>query len=97
MLALAGTALAVGAATAVVGAVGFVGLVAPHLVRPFVGAQPSRILAPAAIVGAALLLVADVLTRVVPSSSELKLGVVTALIGAPVFIRLVLRLPRTAP
>lgn len=97
VLALAGTALAVGAATAVVGAVGFVGLVAPHLVRPFVGAQPSRILAPAAIVGAALLLVADVLTRVVPSSSELKLGVVTALIGAPVFIRLVLRLPRTAP
>jgi iron complex transport system permease protein len=97
LLALAGTALAVGAATSVTGAIGFIGLVAPHLVRPFVGAQPSRILAPSAVLGAALLLTADIATRVIQLSSEIRLGVLTALIGAPFFIRLVLRLPRTAP
>ena len=97
LLALAGTALAVGAATSVAGAIGFVGLVAPHLVRPFVGAQPSRILVPAAIVGATLLLAADIATRSIQLSSEVRLGVLTSLIGAPFFIRLVLRLPRTAP
>jgi iron complex transport system permease protein len=97
LVALVGTALAVGAATSVTGAVGFVGLVAPHLVRPFVGAQPSRILAPSALLGATVLLLADVATRVIPTSAEIRLGVLTSLLGAPFFFWLVLRLKRTAP
>jgi iron complex transport system permease protein len=96
-LALAGTALAVGAATSVTGAIGFVGLVAPHLIRPLVGHQPSRILLPSALLGAVLLLAADIATRVIPTSSELKLGVLTSLIGTPFFFWLVGRLRRTAP
>jgi iron complex transport system permease protein len=96
-LALAGTALAVGAATSVTGAIGFIGLVAPHLVRPFVGHQPSRILLPSALLGAVLLLAADVATRVIPTSSELKLGVLTAMIGTPFFFWLVMRLKRMSP
>jgi iron complex transport system permease protein len=97
LLALAGTACAVGAATSVTGAIGFVGLVAPHLVRPFVGHQPSRVLLPAALLGAVLLLVADVATRLIPTAAELKLGVLTSLIGTPFFLWLVIRLRRTAP
>lgn len=95
--ALAGVALSVGAATAMVGAVGFVGLVAPHLVRPFVGYQPSRILLPSAVLGAILLTVTDIAIRVIPTSSELKLGVLTSLIGTPFFFWLVLRLRRLSP
>jgi iron complex transport system permease protein len=97
LLALVGTALAVGAATAVTGVVGFIGLVAPHLVRPLVGAQPSRVLLPSALLGAVLLLVADILTRVIPLPAEIRLGVLTSLIGAPLFLRLVVQLKRTAP
>ncbi|AKH43846.1 Hemin transport system permease protein HmuU [Croceibacterium atlanticum] len=97
LLALAGTALSVGAATAVTGAIGFVGLVAPHLVRPFVGHQPSRVLLPAALFGAILLLLADVATRLIPTAQELKLGVLTSLAGTPFFFWLVLRLKRMSP
>jgi iron complex transport system permease protein len=97
LLALIGVGLSVGAATSVTGAVGFIGLVAPHLVRPLVGHEPSRTLLPSAFLGAALLLVADILTRVIHTSSELRLGVVTSLIGAPFFFWLVLRLRKTAP
>lgn len=97
LLALAGVGLAVGAATAVTGAVGFIGLLAPHLVRPFVGHQPSRTLVPSALLGAALLLAADLATRAIPTGVELRLGVVTSLVGAPFFFWLVLRLRRTAP
>lgn len=97
LLALVGTALAVGAATSVTGAVGFIGLIAPHLVRPFVGYQPSRTLLPSALLGAALLLLADVLTRVLHTTAELRLGVVTSLIGTPFFFWLVVRLRRLAP
>jgi iron complex transport system permease protein len=97
LLALVGVGLAVGAATSVTGAIGFIGLVAPHLVRPLVGHQPSRTLAPSAFLGAALLLFADILTRVIHTSSELRLGVVTSLIGAPFFFWLVLRLRKLAP
>lgn len=92
-----GSALAVGAATAAAGAIGFVGLVAPHLVRPFVGHQPRRTLAPSAIVGAALLLAADIGTRIAPTISEIRLGVLTSLIGLPFFFWLVIRMKRTAP
>jgi iron complex transport system permease protein len=97
LLALIGVGLAVGAATSVTGSIGFIGLVAPHLVRPLVGHEPSRTLLPSAFLGAALLLVSDMLTRVIHTSSELRLGVVTSLIGAPFFFWLVLRLRKTAP
>ncbi len=94
---LAGVALSVGAATALAGAVGFVGLVAPHLVRPFVGHQPSRILLPSALFGALLLLVTDIAIRILPTSNELKLGVLTSLIGTPFFFWLVLHMRRLSP
>ena len=96
-LALLGVGLACGAATSVTGSIGFIGLVAPHLVRPFVGYQPSRTLLPSALFGAALLLLADVGTRVIHTSSELRLGVITSLFGAPFFFWLVLRLKRVSP
>jgi iron complex transport system permease protein len=93
--AVVGVALGVGAAVSVAGAIGFVGLVAPHLVRRFVGHDPGRLLLPSALAGAALLLAADILTRIVPAATELKVGVVTALIGAPLFLVLALSLRRT--
>jgi iron complex transport system permease protein len=96
-LAVFGTALAIGAATAVTGVVGFIGLVAPHLVRPLLGHQPSRILFPAALSGALLLLIADIATRLIHVGTELKLGVLTSLIGTPFFFWLVVRLRKTAP
>jgi iron complex transport system permease protein len=97
VMALIGVGLAVGAATSVVGSVSFIGLAAPHLVRPFVGHQPSRTLLPSTLLGAVLLLVADIGTRVIPTNTELRLGVITALIGAPFFFWLVVRLRRLAP
>jgi len=92
-----GTALAVGAATSVTGAIGFIGLIAPHLVRPFVGHQPSRVLVPATIVGALLLLLADIATRLLHFGAQLNIGVLTSLIGTPFFFWLVVRLKRAAP
>lgn len=97
LMALVGTAIAVGAATSVTGAVGFVGLIAPHVVRPFTGYQPRQILLPAALAGALLLLGADVTTRLISFGPEMKLGVLTSLIGTPFFFWLVVRLRRTAP
>jgi iron complex transport system permease protein len=97
LLSVFGTALAVGASTAVTGAIGFVGLVAPHLVRPLVGHQPSRVLLPAALSGALLLLCADVATRLIRFGPEMKLGVFTSLIGTPFFFWLVVRLRQVAP
>jgi len=97
VLALLGVGLAVGAATSVTGSIGFIGLIAPHLVRPFVGYQPSRTLLPSALFGAALLLLADIGTRVLHTSSELRLGVITSLIGTPFFFWLVIRLRKVAP
>jgi iron complex transport system permease protein len=94
---LIGTALAVGAATSVSGTIGFIGLVAPHLVRPLAGHQPARMLWPSALCGALLLLLADVLTRLLPLDRELNLGVLTGLVGTPFFIALVLRLKKVAP
>ncbi len=87
-----GTALCVGAATSVAGAIGFVGLVVPHLLRPLVGHRPSALLPASALGGAVLILVADVAVRLLSPSRELKLGVLTALVGAPFFLFLVLRL-----
>lgn len=88
-LAVLGTALSVGAATAVTGAIGFVGLVVPHVLRPFVGAQPSRLLPASALGGSALLLGADILVRVIAPDRDIKLGVLTAIVGAPFFFWLV--------
>jgi iron complex transport system permease protein len=97
VLAVFGTALAIGASTAVTGVVGFIGLVAPHLVRPLMGHQPSRVLLPAALCGALLLLFADIATRLIHVGTEMKLGVLTSLIGTPFFFWLVIRLRKTAP
>lgn len=87
--AVLGTAASVGAATSVAGAIGFVGLIVPHLLRPLVGAVPSRLLPASALGGAVMLLVADVLVRVIAPGRDLKLGVLTAIIGAPFFLWLV--------
>lgn len=88
---IAGVAAGVGAAVAVAGTIGFIGLVAPHLMRPFVRYDPGRLLVPAALCGAALLLAADIAVRLIPSTGEIKVGVLTALIGAPFFIALIFR------
>lgn len=85
-LVVAGAGLLTGAAVALAGAVGFVGLVAPHLVRAAVRHDPARVIAPAAALGAVLLVLADIAARIAPTSSELKLGVIAALIGAPAFV-----------
>jgi iron complex transport system permease protein len=92
-----GVALGVGAAVAAAGIIGFVGLVVPHLVRPLVGFDPARLLVPSAFAGAALLTLADTAARLVPATVEIKLGVVTALIGVPFFLLLVLRERRGEP
>ena len=88
---VAGVAAGVGAGVAVAGSIGFVGLVAPHLVRPFVGYDPGRLMIPATLSGAALLLASDIAVRVIPSQGEIKVGVLTSLIGAPFFIFLIMR------
>lgn len=94
-LVISGTALAVGGAVAVAGVVGFIGLVVPHLLRPWVGHQPSRLLLPSFFGGALLAALADSAIRLMPPGPELKLGVVTALLGAPFFLHLVMR-PRAS-
>src|SRR4051812_37693898 len=86
-----GVAAAVGATVAVAGTIGFVGLVAPHLMRPFVRHDPGRLLVPAALSGAALLTAADIAVRLVPSQNEISVGVLTALVGAPFFVALIMR------
>ncbi|GAB3456570.1 FecCD family ABC transporter permease [Insolitispirillum peregrinum] len=93
---IAGAALAVGAAVATAGSVGFVGLIIPHLLRPLVGHRPSAVLLPSALGGAALLTAADIAVRLIPARSELMLGVVTAIIGTPFFCTLILKARRQA-
>ena len=94
---VAGTALSVGAITSVTGAIGFIGLVAPHLVRPFVGYAPRRVLLPATLAGALLLLCADIAARLAHTNPELRLGVFTSLLGTPFFFWLVVRIRKVAP
>ncbi|MDB5725942.1 MAG: 3 transport family protein [Novosphingobium sp.] len=86
-----GMAIGVGGAVAVSGSIGFVGLIVPHLVRPFTDRSPSAILLPSLLGGAALLTLADVVVRLIPTATELKLGVVTAFLGVPVFLVHLLR------
>jgi len=90
-LLLVGIALCVGAAVAVSGSIGFVGLVIPHLMRPLVGYSPGRLLLASAFGGALLVLGADILVRQLDVARELKLGVVTSLIGGPFFLILILK------
>ena len=93
--AVAGAALLTGAAVATAGVIGFVGLAAPHLVRGAVDDDPARTLAPSALAGAILLVLADLAARMIPTPEELKLGVVTALLGAPLFALLAWRAARS--
>ena len=81
-----GAGLATGAAVAIAGAIGFVGIVAPHLVRPLVGHDPARTLVPSGLAAGLFLVLADIAVRNLPGETELKLGVVAALIGAPLFV-----------
>ena len=85
------SAVGAGASVAVAGAIGFVGLVAPHLVRPLCGYDPARTLMPATLAGAALLLAADCAVRLIPSGAEVRIGVLTALLGVPVFLWIIAR------
>ena len=88
---IVGVALGVGGAVAVTGTVGFIGLVAPHLLRPLIGHDPARLLIPSALAGAALLLSADIAVRIIPSTSDIKVGVLTSIIGVPFFLYLIMR------
>jgi len=91
-----GTGLAVGSGVAVAGIVGFVGLIVPHLVRPFTDRRPSSLIVPSALAGGVLVLVADMLCRVLPLVTELRLGIALSLIGAPFFLHLLLKMRREA-
>jgi len=97
LLLVLGTACVVGASTAVAGTIGFVGLVVPHLLRPLVGAQPSRLLPASALGGAAMVLAADIAVRLVVPERDLKLGVLTALVGAPLFLHLIYKTRKEQP
>lgn len=85
-----GVALSVGAAVSVSGSIGFIGLLVPHLMRPLVGHEPGRVLGVSALAGAGLMLLADIAVQLISPQQELKIGVVTALVGAPFFFYLVL-------
>lgn len=95
MAAVAGAALLTGASVAMAGVIGFVGLAAPHLVRALVDDDPADLLAPSALVGAILLVVADLAARMTPTAEPLHLGVMTALVGAPVFALIAWRASRS--
>lgn len=81
-----GAGLATGGSVALAGAIGFVGIVAPHIVRPLVRHDPARSLLPSALLAGCVLVIADIFIRILPTTHELKLGVVAALVGAPAFI-----------
>jgi iron complex transport system permease protein len=91
LLVISGVALGVGGAVAVSGTIGFIGLVAPHLMRPLIGHDPARLLIPSALTGSALLLAADIAVRIIPSTSDIKVGVLTSIIGVPFFLYLIMR------
>ena len=88
---IAGIAMVSGAVVAVGGVIGFVGLIVPHMVRPFVGYHPQKTLLPSALLGALIVVLADSAVRIIPTAFELKLGVMTALLGVPFFLFLILR------
>lgn len=86
ILTVLGAGIATGGSVALAGAIGFVGIVAPHMIRPFVNHDPARSLVPSALLAGLILVLADIGVRIMPTTNELKLGVVAALIGAPAFI-----------
>jgi iron complex transport system permease protein len=88
---IAGTALSVGAATAVTGIIGFIGLLIPHVLRPFAGHRPGLLLPASMLGGAITLLLGDTALRLAQPYADLRIGVVTALVGAPFFVWLVLK------
>lgn len=90
-----GIGLCIGGSVAAAGVIGFVGLMVPHMVRPLVGARPSGVLLPSALCGALLLLVADSLVRILPTVSELRLGIAMSLLGAPFFLAMLLRMKKS--
>lgn len=94
LLVVTGAALLTGASVAIAGVIGFVGIVAPHLIRPFVNHDPSRIILPGALLAGLILLLADTALRIAPLQQELRLGVAAALIGAPAFIWIAARTAR---
>jgi iron complex transport system permease protein len=91
---IVGVALTVGASVAAAGVIGFVGLIVPHLVRPFAGHRPSATLLPAALAGALLLTLADSLVRLAPTVSELRLGIAMSMLGGPFFLYLLIAMRR---
>ena len=94
ILIVLGVGLCVGASVATAGVIGFVGLMVPHLVRPFAGNRPSAVLLPSALGGALLLLLADSLVRAMPMVTELRLGIAMSLLGGPFFLVLLLKMRR---
>ncbi|OAO03555.1 ABC transporter permease [Sphingomonadales bacterium EhC05] len=92
--AVLGVGLTVGASVAAAGIIGFVGLIVPHLVRPFAGHRPSAVLLPSALAGALLVVGADSAVRILPSVSELRLGIAMSLLGAPFFMALLFKMHR---
>lgn len=96
LLVIGGTSLLTGASVATAGTIGFVGIVAPHVIRPFVRHDPQRLLAASALLAGIILMAADLVVRVLPFDQELKLGVAAALVGGPVFIWIAARLGRPA-
>ncbi|NJC07635.1 FecCD family ABC transporter permease [Polymorphobacter fuscus] len=97
VLIVIGVGICVGASVAAAGIIGFVGLMVPHLVRPFAGNRPSAVLLPSALGGALLLVVADSLVRALPTVSELRLGIAMSMLGGPFFLALLLRMRRQLP
>ncbi|MCP5383661.1 MAG: iron ABC transporter permease [Altererythrobacter sp.] len=91
-LLIGGIGLTVGSGVAVAGIIGFVGLIVPHLVRPLIDRRPSQLLLPSALAGGLLVLVADSVVRILPTVTELRLGIALSLIGAPFFLWLLLRM-----
>ena len=86
LLIVMGAGLATGASVSLAGAIGFVGIIAPHVVRPLVGHDPARSLVPSALLAGLVLVLADIGVRTLPTANELGLGVLAALIGAPAFV-----------
>jgi len=86
-----GVALSVGAAVSISGSIGFVGLLVPHLIRPLVNYEPGKLLISSAFGGAILVLLADLTVQIISPQQELKLGVVTALVGGPFFLYLIIK------
>lgn len=91
MIIVTASAIGIGASVAVAGSIGFIGLLAPHLARPLTGYNPTRSMPVSMLLGSIILLLADCLTRLIPTVSEVKIGVITSLLGAPFFLWIIAR------